>query len=252
MPILLYNKNVRGKDMQGKDTFFNRFYAAHIDRLIPYYAFFSLIGCFVINCSIYWITQEVAEDFYHYDFTTDFDAILPVRSGWIIIYLLSYAFWIWGYVVCSKANEDSHKDWFHFFAADLLGKVASGITFVVLPTTNIRPDLGSGIFDQMLLWIYSMDMPYNLFPSLHCFNSWMCFIVLRGNKNVRGTTKVFAFVGAVAICLSTQFTKQHVIVDVFSAIALAEVCYFACGQRGIVRATSNFWENINRKVFGIA
>ena len=67
-----------------------------------------------------------------------------------------------------------------------------------------------------------MDSPTNLFPSIHCLVSWLCAIGLRGAK-VSNWYKVFSYTFAIAVCVSTQLTKQHYIVDVFGGIALAEI-----------------------------
>ena len=64
--------------------------------------------------------------------------------------------------------------------------------------------------------------PTNLFPSIHCLVSWFCAIGLRGTR-VSTWYKVFSYAFAIAVCISTQLTKQHYIVDVFGGILLAEI-----------------------------
>lgn len=68
-------------------------------------------------------------------------------------------------------------------------------------------------------------MPDNLFPSIHCLVSWLCWIGLRNQKQIKTGYKIFSFLMAIAICICTLTTKQHVIVDVIAAVGLAEVSY---------------------------
>jgi len=64
-----------------------------------------------------------------------------------------------------------------------------------------------------------------LLPSIHCFVSWMCFIGVRNSPKVPSWWKEASFVIAIAICVSTLTTKQHILIDVFSGVMLAEICY---------------------------
>ena len=52
-------------------------YEAYIGKVIPRYAFFSVIFCFVFNSLIYTGTQIIMKDAKHCDLSTPFDYSVP-------------------------------------------------------------------------------------------------------------------------------------------------------------------------------
>ena len=119
--------------------------------------------------------------------------------------------------------------------------------FAFYPTTNVRPELvGNGIFVQGMRFLYQIDKPVNLFPSIHCMASWFCCIGIRGDKKVPGWYKIVSVMIAVLVFVSTLVTKQHVIVDVIGGVAVAELTWF-------VSCRTNGWKiyrNLVRKAGG--
>lgn len=69
-----------------------------------------------------------------------------------------------------------------------------------------------------------------LFSVNHCLVSWFCYIGIRGQKQIPKWYQRFSLVFAILVCVSTQVTKQHYIVDVFGGIAVAEICYRISGK----------------------
>ena len=161
------------------------------------------------------------------DFTSSIDLAIPVLPWTIIIYIGTFLFW----AVCLffgslQPREKSDR----LFCAGFISKVISFVFFVVLPTTYVRPEIqGSGLFDFALRLIYRIDRGDNLFPSIHCSASWLCWVWMRGRKEIPLKYRLAAFVCAVLICISTLTTKQHVFVDTISGIAVAEANWFFAG-----------------------
>jgi len=215
---------------------------------IPDYGFISLIACFFVNCFVYWGTQLIMKGRYHYDFTTDWDRRIPFVKEWVIIYLGCYIFWVVNYILAAREGKEK---WFRFAFADILAKCICGIFFIILPTTNIRPAVtGNDIFSLLIKFVYYVDLPTNLFPSLHCLMSWNCFIGIRGSKKVPLWYKVFSCIFAIMVCLSTQFTKQHYLIDAAGGILLAELCYLLSCRTQIYIYFENFFIRINIVIFG--
>lgn len=224
-------------------------YDAHMEKFIPQYAIFSYLACFAVNCLVYWFTQFIMAGAYHHDLTTEFDLKVPFVSQWIIIYVTTFIFWIVNYGIVAKSS--TRDKWFQFATADMMSRLICGAIFIVLPTTTVRPEIeGTGFTDWLTSIIYSVDKPYNLFPSIHCLASWMCYIGMRGNKNIpwwyRATTMIFALL----ICASTQFTKQHYILDVVAGIVIAEFCYFITTHTGGYRKVMRLFDKMTEKVLG--
>lgn len=109
---------------------------------------------------------------------------------------------------------------------DFLAKGVCLIFFLLLPTTNIRPEIvGQGIWETLLLWLYRTDSPDNLFPSIHCLVSWLCFAGIRRQPTVPLIYQAATLLMALLVFLSTLFTRQHVIADVLGAVVIGEACY---------------------------
>lgn len=91
-------------------------------------------------------------------------------------------------------------------------------------TTVPRPHLsGSDPLTQLIAYIYHRDRPFNCFPSIHCFSSYMVFRILAGSSFKTRRSLTLVGIGSGLIILSTQFIKQHVLLDLVAAIALVEL-----------------------------
>ena len=94
---------------------------------------------------------------------------------------------------------------------------------------NLRPDLTgeSGIFISAVRFLYKIDTPTNIFPSIHVFNSVASCVALFQNERCR-KNKVFTAaqtVLTVSIIMATMFLKQHCVSDVMTALILNILCY---------------------------
>lgn len=200
----------------------------YILGFIPKYAVIPLISAFVFNTLIYSGTMILCKDLYHYDFTTAFDRMVPVIPEFTSIYLICYVFWAFNYILIGRIGKE-HM--YRFLVGDFLSRIVCGIIFVLLPTTLVRPEItGSGFWDQALRLVYSIDQSANLFPSIHCLVSWFCYIGIRKRKEIPLWYRRFSMIFALLVCVSTQVTKQHYIIDVFGGILLGEVCWLI-GQK---------------------
>ena len=134
-------------------------------------------------------------------------------------------------------------------ATDLTVHLACFILFLLVPTTNVRPELaGSTIAEKMLQFIYNMDggtSPSNLFPSIHCYASWLCYRGLNGAKEIPKWYQNFSLVFAVLVIISTQVLKQHYVVDAVAGIALVEIAWRFYNKKSRYQRMQNFFEKLN-------
>ena len=80
-------------------------------------------------------------------------------------------------------------------------------------------------WDSFMRFLYWIDSGDNIFPSLHCMIAWLCWVGVRGNKQVPLPWRIMTLIMAMLVCLSTLTTRQHVLLDVFGGILLSEFCY---------------------------
>lgn len=227
-----------------KETLFNKL----CEKCIPKYALLSLIACFALNTLVYWGTQQVMNNAYHYDLTSALDKQIPFVKEWIVIYIVCYAFWAINYILISREGKEK---WYRFASADIMSRLICGLFFIIMPTTNVRPQVPyNDLFSWLMRFVYQMDLPTNLFPSIHCLVSWFCFMGIRKSDKTPKWYKVFSCVFAILVCASTQFTKQHYLIDVAGGILIAELCYYITNHTKIYLHTEKFFDYIGRKVLG--
>lgn len=183
--------------------------------------------CLAWNQLVYWGGGWLARDLPHYDLTLPIDRDILFLPWTVVIYLGCYLFWAGNYLLCVPQEKSRAC---RFFAADLLAKSVCLLFFLLLPTTNLRPEVtGTGLCDRLMALVYRLDAPVNLFPSIHCLVSWLSWIGVRDRQDIPRWYRRFSLGMAAAICLSTLTTKQHVAADVAGGILLAELSYLVTG-----------------------
>ncbi|MBQ0070487.1 MAG: phosphatase PAP2 family protein [Spirochaetales bacterium] len=158
-----------------------------------------------------------------HDLSTPYEDLVPLIPGFIYIYFGSYLFWVVNYFLSLKEDKCKARA---FAAADSLGETVAFFCFVFFPCTMVRPEIqGTGSAEKLLLFLYKIDGPDNLFPSLHCFNSILAFLGIYRNPKIKKGYKVFSLLFALLVCASTLFVKQHVLVDTLFGMLLAPLSY---------------------------
>lgn len=222
----------------------------YIDPIIPLYGIIPLLSCFALNMLVYSGAQIICADWKHYDFTSAFDRAVPLVSEWMYIYFGCYLFWIVNYILVARAYRQAKDVFYRFVTTDMMSRLVCAVFFFALPTTNIRPEVVVDSFsDWMLAFLYNIDPPANLFPSIHCLVSWLCFVGIRKSKNVCLGYKIFSCVFALLVVASTQFTKQHYIVDAIAGLFLAEALFFLNQKTSAYKPVKRFFDRINNKLF---
>lgn len=218
-----------------------------IVKLLPRYAIIAFFACWIINSFFYEFTQFLIRNSVHHNMTLAFDNGVPFVKEFIYIYFGSFLFWYVIYIVVARTDEET---FFRLIVTDMICRFICFIAFVVFPTTNIRPEIvGKDISSQLVKFLYAVDRPSNLFPSIHCLLSWLCFISTRKLKSIRIIYRILIFVITILICISTQVLKQHYLVDFVAAVILSEVVYFALGFSKLVNKVRRFCDRITSKIW---
>ena len=146
-----------------------------LNRYIPLWSIVPLVTIMAVNCLIYWGSSALTAGRYHFDFTMAFDREVPLLPVFVWFYILAFPFWAVGYLLAARRGKDM---FYRFVATDLTIHFICFICFILIPTTNIRPEIpGNTLSEKILALVYSLDggnSPSNLFPSIHCYVSWMC------------------------------------------------------------------------------
>lgn len=226
-----------------------RFLKKYVDPWARLGSILPLASAFAVNSLIYFGTNYLTREWHHYDFTLDIDRAVPFVPEFVWIYVGCYIFWIVNYLMVGHFDK---KHFYQFVTADYTSRLVCLVFFILLPTTNVRPEvLGDSAASSVMRWLYDVDLPSNLFPSIHCLVSWFCYIGIRGRKEIPKWYRAFSCFFALLVAASTQFTKQHYIVDVIGGIGLAELMFYLSRRFQYYEIIKKFFEKINSKLRGL-
>ncbi len=202
---------------------FTKKFSAFLDKIVPPHARFPLIALVLFNMLVYYGSSVIVRNMdpsMLNDLSTPIDDAIPFFTPFITIYILAYVHWFVGYIVLTHGGRE------HFFkvaTAEMIAKALCLLCFLLIPTTIARPAItDEGFFGFATSIIYSADKPLNLFPSIHCLESW---VVFRGclKMNVPKWYKIIMGVFAVLVFASVVFVKQHFFLDIPAGILVFEI-----------------------------
>ncbi len=190
-------------------------------KIVPNYAVGSIIVTLIFNFLVFCGTKPITESLHHYEVYTPIDSAIPLIPAFVIIYLLAFVQWMIGYLILIRHGVNTCNK---TLALLFMAKCITLIAFLVFPTTISRPDIVSGdIFSRILKLVYWIDTPYNLFPSIHCLESWIVFRETIKIKTIPKWYKIFTLVMTLLVFASTLCLKQHVFIDIPAAILTVEI-----------------------------
>ena len=189
----------------------------YLKRLLPILT--MLIFPF-LGMVYHWVNQFQASV---YSLMTSVDYAVP----FVRFFVLPYSIWIFYIYACL----------IYFFIKDIkvyyrtlliytLCALLCYFIYSIFQTTVPRPYLvGNDIFTQLTKYVYNRDLPYNCFPSIHCFS---CYLVMKSIyksqfKNRLNQTLIYSM--STTIILSTFLVKQHAILDAIAGFLLVELVY---------------------------
>jgi hypothetical protein len=160
------------------------------------------------------------------DLTTALDRAIPLVPAFI-----------WPYEACYLLPLCSLwviRDWHRFnvgLIAILLASLIAFVFYLLLPVAFPRPPLGGSLAERILAAEYAADFSpgANKLPSLHVAIAWILLFAVWGQAR-RRIVDVLALGLVAAVSVSTLFVKQHLLLDVATALPLAMVS-FALARR---------------------
>lgn len=191
------------------------------EKIIPRYARLPLIITGVLTFAAYYGTRIFDGMIPAVSILLPLDYKIPLFPPMIVIYVLTYVFWIINYVLIARESPENCRLVLH---GEWIAKLICAICFILIPTYMPRPvPEGKDIFSAMTRIIYALDTPDHLLPSIHCLDSWLCWRGLFGCKKVSRGYKAFSLIFAVAVFASTLLVRQHAIVDIPAGLLAAEI-----------------------------
>ena len=155
-----------------------------------------------------------------------FIAIAVIPYIWWYFQILISLVW---FITTRKSPGILYK----YVSSIALVTLISTIIFIVMPTHVPRPQIsGSDPFSALVRFIYSIDEPYNCFPSLHVAYATISVWYWHNAGPKQNWFRIFNIISFVSICLATVLTKQHYYPDIpgglivaIAAMAVVEYAY---------------------------
>ncbi|MBQ3937500.1 MAG: hypothetical protein II722_10610 [Ruminococcus sp.] len=143
-----------------------------INELLPDHGLIALLAAVCVNTLVYNGSRFISEQLYHYRFATDIDAQIPFIKEFVIVYIpIAYGQWIYGFYLSARKDVKTCR---MIFTAEITAKLMYLLFFLVIPTTMERAHIaGTDIFSKWVHLVYSTDAADNLFPSIHCIESYL-------------------------------------------------------------------------------
>ncbi len=155
------------------------------------------------------------------------DECIPFVEEFIVPYFLWFPFMA---VAIAYVFFKDKKEFFAMCWNLIIGMSLFIVVSFFFPNgLDLRP--GTMPRDNIFIWaceyLYKIDTPTNVLPSIHVFNSLACGIsfgrVLWREKHKKSAIAAYAMAGL--ICISTMFVKQHSVVDVAAGLLLSGLCF---------------------------
>ncbi len=192
-----------------------------LSRIVPKYGYIPFILVIAVNCFVFYFTRFLTAGAYHYDVSIWLDAKIPFVPEFIMVYILAIGQWV---LVLALAAREGKDFYYKATAAEMSSKVFVFLVFLLLPTSMERGEIqGNDLFDMLTRLIYTLDAPNNLFPSIHCLDSWVCLRVVCKMKTAPKWFQIANAVFSVLVFASVVLVKQHLFVDILGGILIGEL-----------------------------
>ncbi|MBU5483544.1 phosphatase PAP2 family protein [Clostridium sp. MSJ-11] len=166
-----------------------------------------------------------------YTIITEVDRNIPFVKEFIVPYIIWYPFiFLTLFYLCTK----DLKIYYRTLISLNLGLIICYITYFLFQTTVPRPILyGDDLFTKLTRIIYYFDKPFNCFPSIHVLT---CYLMIKGISFEENLfIKFSVYIVSTIIIISTLFVKQHVVLDLVSAILVGEFVFYLVGRLNFKR-----------------
>lgn len=192
--------------------------------IVPLYGIFYMVAFNLV---------ESREIYRYHIIHSSLDAYIPFCEYFVIPYFLWFAFIavtvLW-FMYKSGERQEYMNEYFRLIFCLAAGMTVFILVSVIYPNGHmLRPASfdHENICTMLVRYLYSIDTPTNVLPSIHVYNSIAAFVAIAHSRSIpkKKIVTVFSGILAVSICLATLFIKQHTVIDMITAVAMYCVFY---------------------------
>lgn len=157
------------------------------------------------------------------------DSSIPFCEYFIVPYLLWF-FYVAAAVLYFMFLNRNKSDYFCLISNLGIGMTLFLLISLIYPNGHVlRPIYiaRDNVFTRMVEYLYSIDTPTNIFPSIHVYNSVAVHMAITNCKKLKNHKWLVhgSLLLSFSIILATVFLKQHSMIDVVGALILNFICY---------------------------
>lgn len=177
---------------------------------------------------------------------TVWDDMIPFCEYFIVPYVLWYLY-VAGTAIYLGLTDKKLKEYNKFIINMALGMVTFiAVSFIYPNGQDLRPVIESdSIFKWAVNFLYIIDTPTNILPSLHVYASVACNIALCRDSRFKKhpSWRWASHILTVLITVSTVFLKQHSVIDIIAALLCNLVFYHFVYRRHkmILKSNSTYY-----------
>lgn len=189
----------------------------------------------------------------------EFNQSVPFWDWTIYPYIIAYPFWTYAFfAIAYYSKENMYKMlavivvtfivcglWYFFFQSDVEAwRLTSGL---FIDNNYLTPRTDLNFTESIVMLIYRSAGPRNALPSMHTLMSWIAILGARLDKKMPLVHKIIIWVLSLAIIISTQTLKQHYVIDLIVAIALAEGAFWIFRNSRFAKWLEVKFSRLNKK-----
>lgn len=150
---------------------------------------------------------------------------IPFQPQWVVVYMSIYLLFLAAPFILRTRQE------LRGLTVSLAAVIfCAGVGFLLIPAESAFPPYQIlGRFSALFKFADSLNLHYNMLPSLHVALAVGCVAAFSTRAGACG--KSAFWIWAIAISVSTVFTHQHHILDVVSGFVLAAIAHVAIFRR---------------------
>ncbi len=191
-----------------------------LKELFPLYVIICFIIVLSLDLLVFYATRPLLPLLQSHSLATQLDLSIPVMPGWVIIYFLSFLSWA---ITILWILKESKRYAYRLCGVFAMIMAVTLVCFLVYPVTIERPEITEpGFLNDMMRFLYKVDSPTNLCPSIHVIASYLCWRCTMDCKKIPKWYQWFNLMFLILVCFSILFVKQHFIIDIFTAIIISE------------------------------
>ncbi|MDR3239631.1 MAG: phosphatase PAP2 family protein [Clostridiales bacterium] len=154
------------------------------------------------------------------------DQKIPFIPWFVIPYVVWFLFIAFGLCYTGLRSKEN----FYKLVIFLGGAMSIAyLLYTLFPNQQaLRPHITeNGLLSAWVKWVYTVDTPTNVCPSVHVLNAFAVSAALLHTKEFARSKARTLFVAVyfVLVCLSTIFIKQHSVVDVICGLLIGLLFY---------------------------